>query len=254
MSDRIPDNLRSLHGGEERLRGKAEQLVTADARLALQLTVVERAMDLADLFRQVPITDEDMKVVQVLGMRMFNAFGAALKLALSGYGQNSALIMRDILETVFLLDLFRGDPPAITRWRHADKKTRVQEFSPVQVRIALDERDGFTERKRFAMYQLFSELAGHPNMKSVLMLRPHKDGEALIGPFLEKTALEAVLSEMGKLAIQAGEHLDAFFPTDWGKAEAARAAFADGKARWIAEFYGSVPPKGSGTGKVGSNF
>ena len=102
----ISENLQSLHIQEEKLHGKAVELVTNDKKLALHLSVIERAMDLADLLRQVPIEDEDTKVIEMLGMRMFNAFGASVKLGLSGYGQNSALIMRDILETVFLLDLF----------------------------------------------------------------------------------------------------------------------------------------------------
>ena len=94
----IPENLRSLYLQEEEvLRLKAEEFVANDEDLALHLSVTEHAMDLADLLRKVPIEDEDMKVIKVLSMRMFNAFGASVKLGLSGYGQNSALIMRDIL-------------------------------------------------------------------------------------------------------------------------------------------------------------
>ena len=128
----IPDNLRSLHDQEEFLRDRALELVAADQRLKLHVRVVENAMDLADLLRQVPTDDEDMKVIQVLGMRTFNAFGASLKLALSGYSQNSALIVRDILETVFLLNLFSGDRTLIGRWRVADDRTRKRGFSPVR--------------------------------------------------------------------------------------------------------------------------
>ena len=108
----------------------------------------------------------------MLGIRTFNAFGASLKLALSGYSQNGALVMRDILETVFLIDLFQGDRKLIKKWRLADKTTLDKEFMPVTVRMALDSRDGFTSKKREAIYKLFSELAGHPTMKSALMLRP----------------------------------------------------------------------------------
>jgi hypothetical protein len=32
------------------------------------------------------------------------------------------------------------------------------------------------------------------------MMRPQKDGDAVIGPFMEATSLEAVISEMGRLA------------------------------------------------------
>lgn len=235
----IPDKLRSLHHQEEFLRDRALEIVAADARLALHVRVVENAMDLADLLHQVPTEDEDMKVIQVLGMRTFNAFGASLKLALSGYGQNSALIMRDILETVFLLSLFRGDRTRIERWRCADDKTRRREFSPAAVRKALDERDGFEGRKREELYRMFSELAAHPTMKSAYMMRPRKNGDAVIGPFMEATSLQAVLSEMGRLAVQVGEGLDVFFPETWADVLPAREDCARGRLEWFAAFYPS---------------
>src|SRR5262245_55594183 len=97
--DAIPPNLASLHAGEEFLRGKAISLIAVDERLKLHLTIIEAAMDLADVLRQFDTADEDLKVIQLLGMRTFNAFGAGMKLALSGYSQNSALILRDVLET-----------------------------------------------------------------------------------------------------------------------------------------------------------
>ena len=233
----IPEKLRNLQNGEEELRRKAVVLVESDNRLALHLSVIEHVMDLADILRQFPTDDEDMKVIQVLGMRVFNAFGASVKLALSGYAQNSALIMRDILETVFLMNLFRGDSTAIERWRFANKKERMKSFSPIRVREALDARDGFDGKKRAALYELFSELAGHPTMKSVFMMRPQKDGDAVIGPFVEATSLEAILSEMGRLAIQAGDILNSFFPETWMNGLEARAAFAQIKQQWLTKYY-----------------
>jgi hypothetical protein len=233
----IPANLEKLHDGEEQLRARALSIVAGDQILRLHLDVVEGAMDLADVFRQFETSDEDLKVAQILGMRAFNAFGASLKLALSGYHQNSALILRDVLETVFLLNLFSGDRSLISRWRVADKKTRMQVFSPIKVRKALDARDGFTTQKRAEIYELFSELAGHPNMKSAWMMRPQKDGDAVIGPFIESTALEAVISEMGRLAVQAGEQIDNFIPAEFDRALPSRLNFAQIKINWISRFY-----------------
>jgi len=224
--DAIPPNLASLHAGEEFLRSKAIGLVAADERLKLHLAITEATMDLVDVLRQFGTTDEDLKVIQLLGMRTFNAFGASVKLALSGYSQNSALILRDVLETVFLIDYFAGDRTLIERWRFADKKARMKDFGPVKVREALDARDGFTEKRRFAMYEVFSELAGHPNMKSAFMMRPQRQGDAVIGPFMEATTLEAVISEMGRLAIQVGEQLNLFFPADWPQSLPSQLAFA----------------------------
>lgn len=233
----IPSNLASLHGGEEQLREKALDIVAADRRLQMHLAIVEAAMDLTDVFRQFDTSDEDLKVTQVLGMRTFNAFGASLKLALSGYHQNSALILRDVLETVFLLDLFAGDRTLIKRWRIADKKLRKKEFSPVKVREALDARDGFSSKRRAEIYELFSELAGHPNMKSAWMMRPQKEGDAVIGPFMEAKALKAVISEMGRLAIQVGEQINIFLPAECAPGLPTRTAFAQHKRDWISTFY-----------------
>ena len=86
------------------------------------------------------------------------------------------------------------------------------------------------------MYEQLSELAGHPNMKSDWMMRPQKDGDAVIGPFMEATALSAVISKMGELATQVGEQLDNFFPVDWDQGLASRVAFAELKQNWINTF------------------
>ncbi|MCB2057390.1 MAG: hypothetical protein H6916_10615 [Novosphingobium sp.] len=195
-------------------------------------------MDLTDLFRQLETDDDDLKVVQLLGMRCFNAFGASLKLALSGYHQNSALLLRDILETAFLLDLFSGDRDKIGDWRTADKRSRMKSFSPVKIREALDARDGFTSKKRFEMYEMFSELAGHPTMKSQLMLQPVRGGDAVNGPFMEATTLRAVISEMGRLAVQIGGHLSAHFPSGWTDGLASRSEFNKLHRKWLRVFYG----------------
>jgi hypothetical protein len=233
----IPQKLASLYSHEELLRQKANSIIAGDPRLQLHLAVTEAAMDLADRFRQFDTSDENLKVAQMLGMRTFNAFAASIKLALSGYHQNCALILRDVLETVFLLDLFAGNPSLIERWRFADKKARMKGFSPVKVREALDTRDGFTSKKRFERYELFSQLAGHPNMNSHLMMRPQKDSDAVIGPFMETTTLDAGISEMGRLAAQVGEQLNRFFPADWEQGVPSRVAFVQLKQNWMKTFY-----------------
>jgi hypothetical protein len=83
----LPVNLAGLHDVEEQLREKAMLVVEGDRPMQLHLAAVEAAMELADVFRQLDTTDEDLKVIQILGMRTFNAFGASLKLVLSGYTQ-----------------------------------------------------------------------------------------------------------------------------------------------------------------------
>lgn len=152
--------------------------------------------------------------------------------------------MRDVLETVFLIDLFAGDRTLIERWRFADEKARIKDFGPVKVREALDTRDGFTGKKRYESYKMFSELAGHATMKSVYLMRPQRDGDAVIGPFVESVTLEAVLSEMGRLAVQAGEKLNHFFPDGWRPGLPSRLAFAQHKQRWMDTFYPGLGASG----------
>jgi hypothetical protein len=240
----LPPNLAQLHVGEEFLRGKAIEALS-DEGPRLHAEIIEHAMNMADGLRQFETDDEDLKLIQVLGIRTFNAFGAAFKLCLSGYYQIAALIMRDVLETVFLIDLFRRNRSLIEKWRMADRAARLKDFAPVKVRMMLDEQDGFTEGKRGALYALFSELAGHASMQGVAMLRP-KGMDAQIGPFFDFTALEAVLSEMARLAVQVGEQLDVFMPARQGKWLELRHGFAVAKRRWIDRFYSDAVAPDSG--------
>lgn len=194
-------------------------------------------MDLADLLRQHGGSTEDEKVIVLLSMRCFNAFASSIKLAMSGYFQNAAMLLRDVLETTFLIDLFTGSPDLIEQWRFADKRKLKGEFGPAAVRKKLDFREGLTGKKREETYRLFSELAAHPTMKSAWMLRPQNGGDAHMGPFMEENALLAVISEMGKLALQFGDLVDRHFPVALEHVKPTRIAFAEAKSKWITTFY-----------------
>ena len=193
-------------------------------------------MDLAYHYRQFSTQDEDLKVIQVLGMRTFNAFAASMKLVLSGYGQVAGLIVRDIWETAFLMDIFRTDRASIQRWRIADEPERKNHFSPVSVRKALDARDGFEDKHRAEIYRMLSELAAHPSMKSAFLMRRRKDGDAYIGPFIETAPLAAVLYEIGRVAVQVGAVIDHFFPETWADMHSARLAYKASRQSWLDTF------------------
>lgn len=195
-------------------------------------------MDMLDLLRQHPTQEEDFKVVQMLALRTFNSFASSAALLLRGYYQTSALIMRDVLETAFLLNLFHSDRAAITRWRTCTPKERRKTFGPVEVRKALDKRDGFTEKKRAARYEMFSELAAHPTMASVAMLRPN-GLDARNGPFVDSSALDACLVELAMLAIEIGGPVAALAPPKWHGALSVD-VFQAHKRDWLAACYGET--------------
>ena len=233
----FPGNLERLHTEEEKLHHKSLTVISSNPRMLLSLNVIERVMTMAHAFVAYSTEDQDLKVIQMCTLRLFNAFASSYKLATSGYYQKSALIMRDIIEVVYLTDLFRTDRAAITRWRFADKKAKDKEFKPIRVREALDKRDGFTEAKRAERYDMFSVLAGHVNMNSTLMLRPEKGEYISHGPFFDLVALRTTLDEMGLLAVQIRAILDAFFPSDWIQHDEFRQEVRALSEQWMSEVY-----------------
>jgi hypothetical protein len=79
-------------------------------------------------------------------------------------------------------------------WKQGDGRTRRKLFDPVKIRIALDERDGDTTKKRQTEYNKLSELASHATFRGFQLTTRGGSGE--LGPFVEKISLMALLEEM----------------------------------------------------------
>lgn len=233
---KLQSKLLGLLAGEHDLRREALAVIAKDNDLILHLAVAEAAMDLTDWLRKYPDDTDDGKVVTKLFMRVFNSMASSISLMLTGYYQSSAMIMRDILETVFLLDYFSRDRALIAQWRTCDPKARDRKFKPFSVRVALDSLDGFTERKREAMYKMFCDLASHPSPNGLAMLHP-TGMDAVSGPFLDPETLKATISELGRLAIQVGTTIPEFLPNDWQPGFAARNKMTKLGQEWFARFY-----------------
>jgi hypothetical protein len=238
MSRELPANLLSLHSGEEFLRTKSIEAIQACDDLSRHAAFIERCMNTIDILcRAYDTKDATELIVQHLGARMFNATASALKLLLSGYYQASALLQRDMLETIFLLDYFTTDAALIQRWHALPPRERWKEFKPAVVRTALDDRDGFTKRRRQEAYDLLTELAGHPTPQGFVMLRP-KGMEAHLGPFVDPTTLHAVLSELAKNASQAAGHINQLCAADALALFPAKIGFMEAQHDWMQHFFG----------------
>ncbi len=74
----------------------------------------------------------------------------------------------------------------------------------MKIRIALDDRDGYTERKREMAYNLLCGLGTHPKYSGFQMLQTKGSDKVIVGPFFEAVSLDAVLSELAKAIMQAG--------------------------------------------------
>jgi hypothetical protein len=80
--------------------------------------------------------------IQLFGIRLFNASASALALMLAGYYQNSLTLLRDLLETGFLLHYFAIDRSKINEWKCSDETTRHKNFRPVIIRQHFDKLPG----------------------------------------------------------------------------------------------------------------
>ena len=228
-------NFDRLHHKELCLRKEAVAITQNNLKLTLHLDVPERAMTSAKVVIAYPREDQDFKAIKVLSARMFNAFGASLNLLLAGYHQKSAMIMRDLMETMFLMDLFKTDHASIERWRCANSNKSKREFFPAEVRKALDARDGDKTGNRGQAYKMLCELAAHPTLGTQYMLRPELDSDMLAGPFMGETILRQGLEQLGVLAVQAGRIMDAFLPEGY-EVEGSRESSARIREKWLEVF------------------
>jgi hypothetical protein len=191
------DNLGSLHDHEEQLRAQSLEAIKADAALSDHWKLVAEAMNAIFVFTHDHVHgSENELTLQYLGIRLFNAAGASIKLALSGYYQKAFHLVRDVIETYFLVDYLSTYPEKIDEWRRADKKKRIAQFGPGVIRKALDQRDGYTSGKRKEIYDLISELASHPSYRGISLTTTGKANMAQVGPFFDEKKLRVWLYEI----------------------------------------------------------
>jgi hypothetical protein len=201
----FPENFDLLAGGEDKIRQLSKAAIEASDDLSLHARMIERSMNMLDyVAKRRAHADDDELVLHMLAARLFNSGASSIKLLMGGYYQSTVMVMRDILETTFLLDYFHSNRDQIAAWRACDEKKRNREFGAMKIRVALDDREGFTERKREAAYNLLCRLGTHPTYSGFQMLQAKGSDKVIVGPFFEPASLDAVLSELAKTIMQAG--------------------------------------------------
>lgn len=190
------DALTSLHAHEEELRERSLSAIQASEHLTAHLQAVQGAMNhLHTLLAPDTEPETDEQAIQLICVRLFNVAATTLRLGLAGYYQASFQALRDALEVVNLLDLFRLDRSTIFRWRTADEKAWRTEFLPSEVRKRLETFSGFKEQQRHKPYKNYSNYAVHPNYKSFALLSV--GGQVQVGPFFDELKLTSMLQELG---------------------------------------------------------
>jgi hypothetical protein len=198
----FPQNFDLLAGGEDKIRALSKAAIEASEDLSLHARMIERAMNMLDyMSKRCPHSGEDELVLQMLAARLFNSGASAMKLLMGGYYQSTVMVLRDIFETTFLLDYFHGNRDQIAVWRNCDEKKRNREFGAMKIRIAPDDRDGFTERKREAAYNLLCQLGTHPTYHRL----PDVAGEGL-QPDHRRPLLRASLTRRDAVGVRQDHH------------------------------------------------
>lgn len=170
---------------------------------------------------------------------MFNATGASLKLLLSGYYQNAATLMRDVLETIGLVDYFSLDPARVGRWRTADDRARWKEFQPAVVRRELAKHDNEKMRAhRDEAYKILSTYASHPSPQGFRMIRKAPTGLHEVGPFFDDKALSALVAETAKIMLPASTHFCIHFKLRAHVDHMTAIGFMEVRDKWQARFFG----------------
>lgn len=213
LNRRLPENLDLLHGGELNYRAETIQAIEADPEMMDHVELVESIMDYIHFFVHRPPKDLDHETVQLLATRMFNDLAGAYGQLTRGYYQIAAMILRDVMETTFLLGLFVHKPDQIEVWRNSDSKQRYELFRPGKVRAYLNSFPGYSEKKRDAAYKMFCEYAAHPTQAGFALMGP-TGGRPTIGPFFDQSLLKAILVELAQLAAQAGANAGHWFDAD----------------------------------------
>lgn len=222
----IPDNLVTLHQHEEAVRVEALGAITGDAHLSIQLQAVHDVIDhLTLLARLDSVPGTDRHTLQLVGIRAVNFLASALKAGLSGYFQVAFSLLRDLLETANLIDLFLTDTSLVAVWKTADKKTHNRLFKPVLVRQALEKHPQYVGQNRQPKYQLLSNYASHPTYTGFALLSG--DGSPKIGPFFDVKLLRALLEDMGQLGAHAALNLSMAIQTDEVGALRAKSVFVE---------------------------
>jgi hypothetical protein len=142
---------------ETRIEAAQDATIVRSGELRDHIAIINGALDLISRLPAArPHRDEDELIVFRLMVRCFNSGASCLRLLRGGYYQPAFSMIRDVIETGFLLDLFKRDKGELVKWRSLPAREREKRFKPVEVRKRLDELDGLREGRRASAYKLLS--------------------------------------------------------------------------------------------------
>ena len=152
-------------------------------------------------------------VMQMLGIRVLNSTSATTDLISSGYFQQAAMLIRDVMECAFLLDLFSRRPEHLQPWIALGLGAGKDDYQPWKVRALLNEVVGPGGAIRNKHYGFYSRYATHPNSAGLIFIAP-EDRAVEIGPFVNAKLMLFLMLDLTRFVVLAAQHLAMWFRTE----------------------------------------
>lgn len=228
---------------ESQVEAAQDATIARGSELRDHVTMINCALDLISrLPIAYPHRNTDELIVFRLMVRCFNSAASCLRLLRCGYYQPAFTMIRDLVETTFLLDLFKREPTRIGEWHSLPARERERHFSPLKVRERLDELSGFIGKRRAAAYKLLSTYAAHPTPEGFSTISP--DWKTQVGPFPNEKFLTAGVQELVKhltyAAVVSYDHAD----HDNAKVISAKSIFFSAFAQWQPKYMPGIAALG----------
>jgi hypothetical protein len=194
------ENLQRLWRAQDNLIPWAASIISEVDHLKDHLDGIEVYLSCVKSTQETGIKTERHTALCGLFIRTFDAITNALRAYMSGNYTGCVMYLRDALETHFLLSYLLEEDGRPEEWLRSDYEAIRKKYAPVEIRKALDERDGFKEKKREKHYKLLSILGAYPSPQAFELKR---DGTRSInvGPFKQKDLVRECIEECAKVSL-----------------------------------------------------
>lgn len=145
---------------------------------------------------------------QKLTARIVGHSLASLRLAMSGYYDESLSLTRSVGEIANLLFLFAAKPELVKCWQSSDDKRRKKHFGPVKVRLAIEEL-GHRPPIDESRYSLLCEVGVHL-APSVSPQAFNEHGRPSLGATLRGSELMVTLNELSMVVAESAACISTF--------------------------------------------
>lgn len=134
--------------------------------------------------------------IEFLVGRVVSSCQAALLMMSSGYYDEALSVIRSLGEIANLMAMFVAAESEFERWKTLDEKTRRRDYSPVKVRLWLEQhgRVLVIAEKRYAILSSYSVHASPDSLPQA----HGQHGNAIVGPIYQEAGFLLCLNELAR--------------------------------------------------------